>query len=115
MKEIAFGAVLLPVTAFCVAGLIELKSKTSAAVKLARITFPVLGIVAFAFSLSPQTFTQAATSYPETFARVMTLLFALIGCSGSFVCYSRRISSVLVATGALMMAFFCAFLSLATT
>ena len=106
MKQTMLVLALLPLLAFLVAGVAELRSNRKLAGKLSSLVPVVLGIAAFGFSFNPEIFLALTPSSSVTLSRVMTLFSALIACSGSFVPYSRRSSSVLIAAGGLLTAFF---------
>jgi hypothetical protein len=104
MKQAVLVLALFPLIAFCVAGVAELRSNRSLAAKLSSLIPIVLGIAAFGLSFAPQILFDLTPPSSVTLSRAMTLFSALIASSGSFVSYSRRSSSVLMATGGLFMA-----------
>lgn len=105
MKHIAIVALFLPLLAFCVAGVIEVRSNRSVSEKLGSLIPIGLGIAVFGLALNPQWLFQVTPSSSVTLSRVMTMISAVIACSGVFVSYSRRASAVWVACGGLLLSF----------
>ncbi len=106
MKQLVLVAAFLPLLAFCVAGVTELRAQRSTAEKLRSLIPIILGIAVFGLSLSPQGIFQVTPSSSVTLSRVMTMVSAVVACSGVFVGFSRRSSAVWVACGGLLLAFF---------
>jgi hypothetical protein len=106
VKQFVLVAAFLPLVAFCVAGVTELRAQRSGAEKLRSLIPIVLGIAVFGLSLSPQAIFQVTPSSSVTLSRVMTMVSAVVACSGVFVSFSRRSSAVWVACGGLVLAFF---------
>jgi len=96
---------VFPLFAFVIAGIIEARSDKSLSQRLGKLVPIILGLAAFVLSLDPQGFFHVTSSSSLTLSRVMTMLCAVIACSGSFIVYSRRLSSALVALGGLVLAF----------
>ena len=105
MKGLLLLVMLFPLVAFVIAGIMELRSNTDLVQKIGKLVPIILGIGAFIFSFDPQGFLHVTASSSMTLSRVMTMVCALIACSGSFIVYSRRASSTLVAVGGLVLAF----------
>ena len=105
MKQIAIVVLFFPPLAFCVAAVIELRSKRSVGEKFGSLIPIVLGVAAFGLALNPQWLFQVTPSSSVTLSRVMTMISAVIACSGVFVPYSRRTSAVWVACGGLLLSF----------
>ena len=105
MKGLLLVVMFFPLVAFVIAGITELRSDRSLGQKLGILLPITLGIAAFVLSFNPQGFLHVTASSSMTLSRVMTMLCAAIACSGSFILYSRRLSSVLVALGGLVLAF----------
>jgi hypothetical protein len=55
--------------------------------------------------LSPQAIFQVTPNSSLTLSRAMTMVSAVIACSGVFVSFSRRSSAVWIACGGLLLAF----------
>jgi len=99
------GLVYLSILAFFIAGGIELASNRSRAAKL-RCSIPIiLGIASFFLNFEQYVVYNLTPSLYETFRLVMTILSAIIACSGLFITYSRRSSTILVACGGLLVTF----------
>lgn len=96
---------VLPLFAFLIAGLMEWRSDRSLAQRIGKVVPIILGLAAFVLFFNPQGFLHVTPSSSVTLSRVMTMVCVLIACSGAFVVYSRRISSMLVALGGLVLAF----------
>ena len=105
MKQIAIVVLFFPLLAFCVAAFIELRSKRSVGEKFGTLVPIVLGVAAFALALNPRWLFQLTPSSSVTLSRVMTMISAVIACSGVFVSYSRRTSAIWVACGGLLLSF----------
>ena len=105
MKLLLLVVLFFPLVAFCVAGVGELRATTNAAAKLRSLVPLILGIAVFGISLAPQSVFQVTPSSSITLSRVMTMISAIIACSGVFILYSRRSSAVWVACGGLVLAF----------
>jgi hypothetical protein len=106
MKQLVLVLAFLPLLAFCVSGVTELRSKRTRAEKLRSLIPIILGIVAFGLALNPQGLLHVTPNSSVTLSRVMTMLSAAIACSGVFITYSRRSSAVWIACGGLVLAFF---------
>lgn len=106
MKVLLLVLALFPLLAFCVAADGELRSEAKRKEKAWNLIPIALGMAAFGLSLDPQRFFHVTATSSITLSRVMTLLSAAIASSGAFVDYSRRSSSVWVASGGLVLAFF---------
>jgi hypothetical protein len=99
------GLIYLAILAFFVAGGIELTSKRSRAEKF-RCSIPIiLGIASLFLNFEQDVVYNLTPSLYETFRLVMMILSAIIACSGLFITYSRRSSSILVACGGLLVTF----------
>jgi hypothetical protein len=109
-KQIAILILFFPLVSFCVAGIIELRSRRGLAAKLSSLVPIILGIGAFGVAWAPERLHVATFSSP-IFGRWMALFSAVLASSSAFVSYSRRTSSVLVAIGGLSMAFIWMFFS----
>ena len=105
MKQLLAVLMFLPVFAFLIAGLMEMRSDRTFTQRLGKVIPVILGLGAFVLSLDPQVFLHVTPASSVTLSRVMTLFSALIACSGAFVNYSRRASSVFMAIGGMLMAF----------
>jgi hypothetical protein len=105
MKFLLLVAFFFPLVAFCIAGVGELRSTTNAVAKLRGLVPVILGIAVFGISLAPQFVFEVTPSSSITLSRAMTMISAIIACSGAFIVYSRRSSSVWVACGGLVLAF----------
>jgi hypothetical protein len=105
MKQMFAVMMFFPLLAFLLAGLVELRSESSLARRLGKLIPIVLGVAAFVLSFNPQGLVHVTPSSSTTLSRVMTIVCAVIACSGAFVAYSRRLSSVLMALGGLVLAF----------
>jgi hypothetical protein len=105
MKSAALVAMFLPLLAFCVAGVIEVRADRSIGQKVGSPIPIVLGVATFGLALNPRWILQVTPSSSVTLSRVMTMVSALVACSGVFVSYSRRMSAVWVACGGLLLSF----------
>src|SRR4051794_30698726 len=105
MKELLIVVMLFPLVAFLIAAVTELRSDRSLAQKLARLVPVILGLAAFVLSFNPQGFLHVTASSSVILSQVMTMICAVIASSGSFIAYSRRSSSALIALGGLVLAF----------
>jgi hypothetical protein len=105
MKQLLMVVMFFPLVAFCVAGVLELRSQRSAAQKLTRLIPIVLGVAAFLLSFNPQGIFHVTPEGSITLSRIMTMFSSIIACSGAFIVYSRRSSSVWMACGGLVLAF----------
>ncbi len=106
MKQLVLILGLFPLVAFFAAGVAELRSEGSGAKKLRSLVPIVLGIAVFGLELNPEGLLLLTPNSSVTLSRVMTILSAVIACSGVFITYSRRSSAVWVACGGLLLAFF---------
>jgi len=106
MKQLVLMLALFPVLAFCVAAIFELRATTKPAGKLRNLIPAILGLAEFGLSLDPQGILHVSPASSVTLSRVMTLLSAMIACSGVFITYSRRSTAVWMACGGLVMLFF---------
>jgi hypothetical protein len=105
MKQLFAVVMFFPLFAFLIAGLMELRSDSSLAQRVGKLVPVILGLAAFVLSFNPQGFLHATPSSSVTLSRVMTMVCAAIACSGAFMVYSRRISSIFIALGGLVLAF----------
>ena len=105
MNLFLLAVMVLPLPFFLVAGVLELRSGASCARRIANLIPVVLAIAAYGLSWNPGVFLPIALSAPIMYGKVMTMVFAVIACSCAFFTYSRRGSAILVASGALFMAF----------
>ncbi len=106
MKQLVLIFGFFPLFAFVAAGVAELRSEGSGAKKLRSLIPIVLGIAVFGLELNPGGPLLLTPSSSVTLSRVMTMLSALIACSGVFITYARRSSAVWVACGGLLLALF---------
>jgi hypothetical protein len=106
MKQLLLVVFFFPLLAFCIAGVTELRSSRSRGQKLSALIPLILGLAAFGLSLDPANLLSLNVHSSVTLSRVMTMVSALIACSGVFVAYSRRSSAIWVACGGLVLAFF---------
>lgn len=105
MKQLFAIVMFFPLLAFLIAGLMELRSDRSLGQRFVKLVPVILGLAAFVLSFNPQGFLHVTPSSSVTLSRVMTIVCAVIACSGAFMVYSRRTTSVLVALGGLVLAF----------
>jgi hypothetical protein len=106
MRHLALVAFFFPLLAFCLAGLIELRSEMSRMERLRNLIPIILGIAAFGLCLYPEALFELTPNSSVTLSRVMTMLSALIACSGVFISYSRRASAIWMAAGGLLLTLF---------
>jgi hypothetical protein len=106
MKLLLLVFLFFPLLAFCIAATAELQSESNRKEKVWNLIPIVLGIMAFGLSLDPQRFLHVTAASSITLSRIMTLVSAAIASSGTYMSYSRRSSSVWVAFGGLVLAFF---------
>ena len=106
MKHVALVVMFFPLLAFCVAGVIEVRSQRTGIEKFRSLIPIVLGIAAFGLLFGPGWLLDVTPQSSVTLSRTMTLACAVIACSGVFVSFSRRTSAVWVACGGLVLAFF---------
>ena len=106
MKQFALVVVFLPLIAFCVAAVTEFRGRRGNAERLRSFIPIILGIATFALFVSPQAILQLSPASSLALGRVMTMVSAVVACSGVFVSFSRRSSAVWVACGGLFLAFF---------
>src|SRR5437868_5488513 len=106
MKRFVMVAFLFPLLAFCLAGFIELRSRRSRTEKVRSLIPIVLGIAAFGLCLNPEALFELTPNSSVDLSRVMTMLSAVIACSGVFISYSRRASAIWVASGGLLLTLF---------
>jgi hypothetical protein len=105
MKQLALVVMFFPLLAFIVAGVIELRSQRRVIEKLGSVIPIVLGVAAFALLFGPAGwFLDIRGGWPPI-SRAMTMVSAVIACSGIFLPYSRRASAIWVACGGLLLAF----------
>lgn len=107
MKIVILACLFFPLVAFFVAGVLELRSNRSRKAKLCSLVPIILGIAAFGVSWAPEVIASSWTAS----GRAMAMVFAVIACSGAFINYSQRVSSVLIALGGLELAFVSIFFS----
>ncbi len=106
MKQVALVVMFFPLLAFCLAGVIEIRSHRTGIEKLRSLVPIVLGVAAFGLLFGPAGwFIDLTPGAWPTISRVMTMVSAVIACSGVFVSYSRRASAIWVACGGLLLAF----------
>jgi|SRR5579883_1921939 len=106
MKQVALVVMFFPLLAFCLAGVIEIRSQRAGIEKFRSLIPVVLGVAAFGLLFGPGWLLDVTPQSSITLSRVMTLASAVIACSGVFVSFSRRTSAVWVACGGLVLAFF---------
>ena len=104
IRKVALVLFFFPLLAFCIAGIIELRSVRSPLQKLRNLIPIVLGIAAFGLCLYPEAFFELTPNSSENLSHVMTMFSALIACSGVFITYSRRATGVWLASGGLLLA-----------
>jgi len=104
MKTLLLVAWFLPLLAFCIAAIAELRSKAKRLDKIRNLIPVVLGIAAIGLTIHPGRVLPLTPTSSITFSRIMTLFSAAIACSGVFISYSRRSSAVWVASGGLFLA-----------
>lgn len=103
MKSAVILAMFFPLVAFCVAGLIEWRANNPLTKRLRNLVPVGVGLFAFLISLDPADLFGLTPSSSLTLSRAMVLVSAAIACSGAFMTYSRRASSVLIACGGLAL------------
>lgn len=106
MKRVVVVLVFLPLVAFCFAGFLELRAQRHWNHKLRSLVPIILGILAFAASFVPGNLVPVTPDLSATISRGMTIVCAVIACSGVVVPYYRRASAILVAFGGLVLALF---------
>lgn len=99
MKFLLWVILLFPLFAFCVAGIIELRSDKSLANKLCNLVPCVLGIGVFAMASGLAVFLHFGNN-----GRVMALVSTIIASSGAFMRYSDKRSRVLITLAGLELA-----------
>jgi hypothetical protein len=99
MKQIVLVVAFFPLLTFCVAGVIELRSRRSGIEKLGSLIPITLGFAAFGFSFAAGWLIDITPASSVTISRVKTMASSVIACSGIFVPYSRRTSAVWIAYG----------------
>lgn len=104
MKQLLAVVMFLPLFAFIIAGVMELRSDGGLPHRLGRLIPVILGLTAFVLLFNPLGFLRVTPSSSITLCRAMTMACAVIACSGAFIAYSRRASSALIASGGLMLA-----------
>lgn len=104
MKELALAIMFVPLPAFIIAAVIEVRSQRRLIEKLGSLIPIVLGIGAFALLLGPgEWFIDSTRSSWPPISRIMTILCAGIASSGVFVSFSRQLSARLMACGGLLL------------
>ena len=111
---IATVVIALPLLAFLVAGVVELRCNARAAIKAVTLIPILLGILLYGLSVAPALF-PSLDKLESASGRSETFYAAVISSSGAFVPYARRLSSILVALGGLMLVFIGIFFSKAIT
>jgi hypothetical protein len=106
MKQAAIVVLFFPLLAFCLAGAIEMRSDKDPMQKFTSLIPIVLGVIAFGLWFGPGWLLQITPESSVTLSRIMTMVSAIIACSGVFVSFSRRTSAMWVASGGLVLAFF---------
>ena len=105
MKQVVLVLMFFPLAAFCLAGVIEIRSSRSGIAKVRSLVPIALGIAAFGLLFGPAAwFIEPAPGAWPTISRVMTIVSAVIASSGVFISYSRRASAIWVACGGLLLA-----------
>lgn len=104
MKHLALVVMFLPLLAFVVAGAIELRSPRRVIEKLGSAVPIMLGVAAFALLFGPGESFMGTPRNGWLISRVMTMVSAVVACSGVFVSYSRRASARWMACGGLLLA-----------
>jgi hypothetical protein len=105
MKQLLAVVMFFPLFAFVIAAVSELRSDSSLGRRVGKVVPIILGLAAFAVFIDPQGLLQVTPTSSLTLSRVMTMVCAIVACSGAFIPYSRRITSALVALGGLVLAF----------
>jgi hypothetical protein len=102
--------VSFPGLAFCMAGVIELRSERKLAARMLCLVPVLLGLGLYASLWSPE-----PLHLPEFLRianeRFVTLIAATVACSGAFITFSKKTSSILIALGGLEMVFVSIFFS----
>src|SRR3954468_149908 len=94
VKKAMVSVLAVPILAFIAAGVTELRSNLPLHQRIIRV-FPICcGLLAVITFVDPQRLFDVTPSGSVVLSRVMTLISALIACSGSFVTYSRRRSAI---------------------
>ncbi len=106
MKILALAVMLLPLFAFCVVGFKELRSDRTWTAKTRSLIPVILGIAALGLSLQPQGLLYATMSSSTTLNHLVTMISAVVACSGVFITYSRKSSAIWMAFGGLLLVFF---------
>lgn len=96
--------IVFPLFAFCFAAITELRSSESPWKKSLALAPIVFGLVVYGFAWGPFRLLHIPFASPVG-GRMMAMFSALVACSGAFVGYSRRRSSVLIALGGLELMF----------
>jgi len=96
--------VFFPLVAFCLAGVTEIRSQKTGTEKFRNLVPIVLGIIAFGLLFGPGWFIPVTPETSVTVSRVMTMVSAVVACSGAFITYSRRSSGIWMACGGLLLA-----------
>jgi hypothetical protein len=96
--------VLLPGLAFCTAAVIELRSDRKLGTRVLCLLPVLIGLSLYGSLWSPEPLHLPAFL---TIAndRFVTLIAATVACSGAFINFSKRASSILIALGGLEMVF----------
>jgi hypothetical protein len=94
-----------PLLAFGLASVIELRSLRTRVEKVRSLIPVVLGCSAFGLLFVQGRLISMTPGASLTISRVMTMVSAVIACSGVFMSYSRKASAVWVACGGLLLTF----------
>jgi len=95
-KRVALVISCFPLVAFFIATVAELRAGGRVSTVVLRMIPPVIGINGFVMLWAIET--------SDTISRAMTVVSIGVACSGAFIGYSRRSSSIWVACGGLFLA-----------
>jgi len=104
-------AVSFPGIAFCTTGVIELRSDRKVATRMLCLVPVLLGLGLYGSLWSPEPPLHLPTFLTIANERFVTLIAAAVACSGAFINFSKKTSSILIALGGLEMVFVSIFFS----
>ena len=105
-KKIALALAFLPLVAFFAAGISEIRAEGRLTLRIVPRLLPaVAGIAAFYLFWNPDLLGPVTPDRSEMLSRAMTVVCAVIACSGVFIRYSDRRSGIWMALGGLMLMF----------
>jgi hypothetical protein len=103
-KQVVLVLLFFPLVAFGWAAVTEARSHLRLGERIGRLIPILCGVAAFLAWFDPQGVFHVTPSGTVWVSRIMTIVSAVIACSGVFTTYSRRSTAILVALGGLVLA-----------